>query len=118
MIVGLDHAQVAIPPDGEPAARAFYLGVLGLAEVPKPEALRDRGGFWAETGGAALHVGIDPDFRAARKAHVALLARDLDAMARALEAAGHPVRRGAIPGRLFADDPAGNRIEIVEEVRA
>lgn len=120
MIAGIDHAQVAIPADGEAAARAFYLGVPGMAEPEKPEMLRGRGGFWAAAGGAALHVGVDPDFAPARKAHVALAARDLDAAARAfgaapaLGAAGHPVRRDAVPGRLFTDDPAGNRVEIVE----
>lgn len=113
MIVGLDHVQVAIPADGEAAARGFYLGVLGLAEE-EPEALRPNGGFWAATGGVPLHVGIDPEFRPARKAHVALATRDLAAVARAFEEAGHPVRRDAIPGRLFTDDPAGNRVEIVE----
>lgn len=117
MITGLDHAQVAIPEGGEEAARGFYLGVLGMREAPKPEALRGRGGFWAETGGAALHLGIDPDFQPARKAHVALLARDLDAAARALEAAGRPVLRDAIPGRLFTEDPAGNRVEIMRAPR-
>jgi catechol 2,3-dioxygenase-like lactoylglutathione lyase family enzyme len=114
MIVGLDHVQVAIPAEGEEAARAFYLGVLGLAELEKPEALRPNGGFWAATGGVPLHVGLDPDVHPARKAHAALATSDLAAVADALEAAGHPVRRDAIPGRLFTDDPAGNRLEIVE----
>ena len=113
-IVGLDHVQGAIPPDGEAAAREFYLRVLGLAEIAKPEGLRARGGFWAATGGAVLHLGVEAGFRPARKAHVALAARDLDAVARALEAAGRPVTRDAIPGRLFTEDPAGNRTEIVE----
>lgn len=117
MIVGLDHAQVAIPEDGEAAARAFYLGVLGMAELPKPDALAGRGGFWADTGGVPLHVGVDPDFRPARKAHVALATPDLDAAARALEAAGRPVTRDHLPGRLFTEDPAGNRTEIVEVSR-
>lgn len=114
MIVGLDHVQVAVPSGGEAAARDFYLGLLGLAEEEKPQALRPNGGFWAATGGVPLHVGLDVDFRPARKAHVALATRDLAAVARALEEAGHPVRRDAIPGRLFTDDPAGNRVEIVE----
>ena len=68
----------------------------------------------AATGGPALHVGVEPGFRPARKAHVALATRDLDAVARALEAAGRPVSRDAVPGRLFTEDPAGNRTEIVE----
>ena len=113
-IVGLDHVQVAIPEDGEAAAREFHLGILGLAESAKPEALRGRGGFRAETSGAPVHVGIDPD-RPARKAHVVLATRDLDAVARALEDAGpRPVTRAAAARRLFTEDLAGNRTEIVE----
>ena len=112
-IVGLDHAQVAIPEDGEETARRFHPGLLGMTELPKPEPLRANGGFWADTGGAALHLGIDPSFRPARKAHVALVAPDLDAVARALEAAGRPVTRDTVPGRFFTEDPAGNRVEIV-----
>jgi catechol 2,3-dioxygenase-like lactoylglutathione lyase family enzyme len=45
MIVGVDHVQITVPPDGVAEARAFYCGLLGLREVEKPEALRGRGGF-------------------------------------------------------------------------
>lgn len=39
---------------------------------------------------------------------------DLDAGAGAPEPAGRPATRDHVPGRLFTEDPAGNRTEIVE----
>lgn len=46
MHLALDHVQVAIPAGGEDRARAFYGGLLGLKEIPKPAALSARGGVW------------------------------------------------------------------------
>ena len=72
-IVAIDHVQLAMPPGGEQAARDFYSGVLGLPEVPKPPVLAARGGCWFERDGVRLHLGVEEDFRPARKAHPALL---------------------------------------------
>ncbi len=60
---GIDHVQLAIPAGGEPVARAFYVGVLGLTEVPKPAALAARGGAWFEVGATRIHLGADPEYR-------------------------------------------------------
>ena len=49
-ILGIDHVQVAAPAGGEVQARAFYGGLLGLEELPKPEPLRARGGCWFRAG--------------------------------------------------------------------
>jgi hypothetical protein len=123
-IVGLDHVQIAAPPGCEPDARRFYGGALDLPELPKPAALRDRGGVWFALGsGQALHVGVAEDFAAARKAHPALAvaAGTLAALAERLVAAGCEVRwDDAIPDveRFYADDPWGNRLELVEQVTA
>ena len=61
----------AIPPGGEPAARTFYGEVLGLTELPKPEALRGRGGLWFQAGPVQLHLGVEPDFSEASLENVA-----------------------------------------------
>ncbi|MET9290528.1 VOC family protein [Streptomyces sp. NPDC003077] len=117
MITGLDHVQLAAPPDSEDALRAYYAGILGLTEIPKPAALAARGGCWFETGPAQLHLGIEHDFRPARKAHPGLRVTGLDALAARLTAAGAPVTwDDAIPGRrrFFSEDPVGNRLEFVE----
>ena len=78
-IYGLDHVQLAMPPGHEETARRFYTCMLGLTEVPKPASLAGRGGVWFEGGTLRLHLGVEPEFRPARKAHPALLVQNLDA---------------------------------------
>ncbi|MFF9285668.1 VOC family protein [Streptomyces griseosporeus] len=116
-ITGLDHVQLAAPPGSEAALRAFYAGVLGMAETPKPPALAARGGCWFRAGGAELHLGIETtDFRPARKAHPGLLVADLDALAARITAHGTPVTwDDALPGRrrFYCADPVGNRLEFL-----
>jgi catechol 2,3-dioxygenase-like lactoylglutathione lyase family enzyme len=109
----LDHVQLAMPAGREDDARAFYAGHLGISEVPKPDHLAARGGCWFEAGDAHLHLGVDPDFRPARKAHPALLVRGLTALTERLRAAGVPVTEGD-PGQVYVDDPFGNRVELLE----
>jgi catechol 2,3-dioxygenase-like lactoylglutathione lyase family enzyme len=96
-ITGIDHVQVAAPAGCEAEARAFYGELLGLEELPKPDALAARGGCWFRAGVQELHVGVEDPFAPARKAHPGLVAGDLD----------------AIPGakRFYAADPFGNRLE-------
>lgn len=84
MLVGIDHVQLAAPPGGEGAARDYYVGVLGMAELTKPPLLAARGGCWFSGGGTEIHIGIEEPFRPARKAHPGLLVTDLDALAAAL----------------------------------
>ncbi|WP_107705668.1 VOC family protein [Nocardioides allogilvus] len=114
-IIGLDHVQVALPPDSEQVARRFYGDVLGMIEIPKPAALAARGGCWFESGSAVLHLGVEEPFVAARKAHPAFLVDDLDALEGMLVSVGHECVRadGQIPGvlRFHTYDPFGNRIE-------
>jgi catechol 2,3-dioxygenase-like lactoylglutathione lyase family enzyme len=123
--LGLDHVQVAIPVGEEPRARAFYGALLGLAELPKPADMAARGGCWFACGAHQIHVGVEKDFRPAKKAHPAIRLRD-EAAFRALEerlaGAGVAVR-GAADGpagvvRAFVDDPFGNRLELVAPIRS
>jgi len=116
-IVGLDHVQLAIPAGGEDAARRFYVDVLGLEEVPKPGEVAGMGGAWFRRGGVELHLGVEPDFRPARKAHPALRVEGLPALIVRCVNAGHPVERAVpVPGieRVYVADPFGNRIELIE----
>jgi catechol 2,3-dioxygenase-like lactoylglutathione lyase family enzyme len=117
-ILGLDHVQVTAPPGSERQARQFFGELLDLPEVEKPEALRGRGGVWFACGEQQLHVGATPEFVPAGKAHPALRVggEDLDALARRLTGAGHPVRwDAALPAvrRFYSADPWGNRIEFI-----
>lgn len=113
-----DHLLIAAPPGCEAQARWFFGGLLGLAEIPKPQALQGRGGVWFALGDHQLHVGIEERFVPARKAHPAIRLdpRAIDAVAEALEQAGAAVEwDGALSGerRLYTADPWGNRIELV-----
>ena len=91
-VIGLDHVQLAMPPGGEAEAEAFYSGLLGFARIPKPEPMAGRGGCWFASGPVALHLGVEADFRPARKAHPALVVRDLAGLVAAAAAAGIEVR--------------------------
>ena len=115
-VFGIDHVQLAIPEGGEDAMRAFFIGLLGFAEVPKPADLSPSG-CWFESGPVSVHVGVDPDFRAATKAHPAFLVDDLAGLREALEAAGHETKDDTpVEGydRFFTADPFGNRIELMQ----
>jgi catechol 2,3-dioxygenase-like lactoylglutathione lyase family enzyme len=118
-VIALDHVQLAMPAGGEPEARAFYEGVLGIPEVAKPANLARRGGCWFERDQLKIHLGVDPDFRPARKAHPALRVDGLQALKRRIEAAGFALRTDEpLAGfdRIYVDDPFGNRIELLEPV--
>jgi catechol 2,3-dioxygenase-like lactoylglutathione lyase family enzyme len=113
-VTGIDHVQVAAPAGCEPDVRAFYGALLGLEELPKPEALAARGGCWFQAGAQELHIGVEDPFTPARKAHPGLVVTDLDALAALLTEAGiDVVWDDAIPGtkRFHAVDPFGNRLE-------
>lgn len=115
-IIGLDHIQIAIPGGGEEQARQFYGDLLGMHEVPKPDTLSPTGS-WFERGGVSLHVGVDPDFTPARKAHPAFLVDDLGRLRTRLEGAGYDCRDDKpVEGysRFFAFDPFGNRVEFMQ----
>jgi catechol 2,3-dioxygenase-like lactoylglutathione lyase family enzyme len=116
---GLDHVQLAMPAGREDEAREFYAGVLGLLEVDKPAGLAGRGGCWfaSRSGNIHIHLGIDPAYRPATKAHPALGVSNLEPLRRRLAAASvRVVDDDAIDGvqRFYASDPFGNRIEFVE----
>ena len=115
-ILEIEHVQLAMPAGREAEARAFYFGLLGLPEVAKPSALAKRGGAWFETGTVKIHLGVEVDFRPARKAHPALLVRELRPLVERLRAAGVDVVEDPLDGylRVYVSDPFGNRIELME----
>jgi catechol 2,3-dioxygenase-like lactoylglutathione lyase family enzyme len=118
-VQAIDHVQIAIPVGGEAVAQAFYRDILGLTEVPKPPAMAARGGAWYEAGDVKVHLGVEADFRANDKAHVAFQVDDVAALAARAEAAGFRVKHDdELPGyvRAFLYDAFGNRIEILRAV--
>jgi catechol 2,3-dioxygenase-like lactoylglutathione lyase family enzyme len=112
----IDHVQLAMPTGGEERARGFYGDVLGMSEIPKPVELAKRGGCWFESGSVQVHLGVEADFRPAKKAHPALRCRDYDALTARLRRVGVEVLDDeGIPGvrRCHISDPFGNRIELI-----
>ena len=113
----IDHIQLAMPPGKESTAREFYAGVLGMVESEKPEALRARGGAWFRSGDVAIHLGVERDFRPARKAHPALRTRNYETLIDRLKRAGYDVTPDPILidgcERCYVHDPFGNRIELI-----
>lgn len=112
--VGIDHVQVAIPVGGEDDARRFYDDVLGLTEIPKPEAMAKRGGAWFEAGPVKLHVGAESPFVPARKAHPALMMRGLRVFVEVndLDVTWNDEIDGLV--RCHVYDPFGNRVELID----
>jgi catechol 2,3-dioxygenase-like lactoylglutathione lyase family enzyme len=118
MILGIHHAQITIPPGAEDKARAFYCDLLGLTEIPKPDSLGGRGGFWLRVGAQDVHVGTEDGVeRMATKAHLAYQVTDIAPWRERLETRGCPVLTG-IPilgcERFETRDPFGNRIEFIQ----
>jgi catechol 2,3-dioxygenase-like lactoylglutathione lyase family enzyme len=113
----IHHVQVAIPAGGEEQARRFYGELLGFEEIEKPPNLRPRGGVWFRTGNLELHLGVDPAFRPATKAHVAFQVTNLARLRERLIAANYTIAIDeplAGYDRFYVNDPFGNRMELLE----
>ena len=113
----IDHVQIAIPQNGENQGRTFFGELLGLAELPKPPEMAIRGGCWFAVADRQIHLGVEADFRAAQKAHVALNTTGLDDLRARLENAGYKTHDDSdVDGRrrFFTHDPFGNRIEFMD----
>jgi len=119
-ILSIDHVQIAMPAGEEERARAFYMGILGFIEIPKPAKLAKRGGVWLQSENVQLHLGIEPNFHPARKAHPAFIVDDLNLLITKVQNAGcetdttQPPLDGFKRAHVF--DPFGNRIELMEKI--
>ena len=92
-----------------------------MEEIPKPANLAGRGGVWFQLNGAQFHVGVEKEFRPARKAHPSFEVEDLRNLRARLTAAGIPVWEDEpFPGRdrFYAQDPFGNPLEFIGPERA
>lgn len=116
-ILSLDHVQVAIPVGGENRAREFYGGILGFTEIEKPAAMAGRNSIWFAAGPVNLHLGIEPDFHPAKRAHPAFVVDTLDDILAACQGAGLNTKpdtsfNGFRRAHVF--DPFGNRLELMQ----
>lgn len=112
----IDHVQLAMPRGEEEKARAFYVGILGMMEVAKPAELAKRGGCWFQSGSVQIHLGVEDDFRPAKKAHPALRCGNYKELTTKLQRAGiETTLDTTIPGvmRCHIHDCFGNRLELI-----
>ena len=119
-ILSIDHVQIAMPAGEEEKARKFYINLLGFSETPKPLELAKRGGAWFQSESAQLHLGVEADFKPARKAHPAFIVDDLDSLIMKIQTAGYETDTSQPPldgyKRVHVFDPFGNRIELMEKL--
>jgi catechol 2,3-dioxygenase-like lactoylglutathione lyase family enzyme len=119
-ILSIDHVQIAMPAGGEEKARAFYIKLLGFTEITKPPELAKRGGAWFQSENVQLHLGVESNFRPARKAHPAFIVDHLDPLIAKIQNAGYDIdtSQPALDGykRAHIFDPFGNRIELMEKL--
>jgi len=116
----LHHAQFAVPSTRIEEARAFYLDLLGLQEIPKPSSLLHRGGFWIQLGDIQIHVSLSDTFDPHQSpAHLAFQVDDLEYWRETLTAYGIVIGESIpIEGyhRFEFRDPFGNRVEMIQPV--
>lgn len=115
-MIAIEHIQLAIPAGSKDQCRPFWRA-LGFTEIEKPSALRARGGAWFRSDGIELHLGVDPAFTPATKAHPGFAAQDLDKIVTALQALNAEIMWDeSIPDRrrFFTADPVGNRLEFLQ----
>jgi hypothetical protein len=115
--LALDHVQLAIPPGSEDDCRKFYIDLVGMTELPKPPVLAARGGIWLRADDLEIHLGVEDEFRPARKAHPGISVSNIDVLAERLTRAGRPVTwDDSSPGtrRFFTTDNLGNRLEFID----
>jgi catechol 2,3-dioxygenase-like lactoylglutathione lyase family enzyme len=121
-VTSFHHVNITVRPEDEAQTKHFYSAVLGLREVPKPEASRARGGAWYQLGPIQIHLsrenGVIND---GAKRHFCLLVNDMDHIKERLRSAGVDILPDEQPApnnpRFFVRDPGGNRIEIAFDQR-
>ena len=113
---GIHHVSINV--DNVDTARTFYVDVLGLELVDRP----DLGfpGLWLRSGGQEIQLlGIETAARV-KEQHLAFAVDDLGEVRRRLESHGVKISKDVeIPGvcvQAFAHDPSGNMIEFNQRV--
>jgi catechol 2,3-dioxygenase-like lactoylglutathione lyase family enzyme len=120
-IVAVSHVNVTVPASLEAAAKHFYEGVLGLAQIPKPEGTRQNMGAWYQLVGMQLHLSIEDDVQnEVSDRHVCYQVADIAAANLEFRNAGVEIIPDPRPvsgqSRFFVRDPGGNLLEITQRL--
>ena len=119
MILGVNHVQVNVPPADLERACEFYVGFMGMREIPRPQTFTSKG-MWLNVGTFEVHVGLEDGVdRSKTRAHVAYQVTDLKLWRKKVETAGYPIKdQPLIPGydRFQFRDPFGNNIELIQKL--
>ena len=114
----LDHFHICVPPAKLNEARDFYVQVIGLQQIDRPDHLFSSAGYWFNIGNVQLHVGAEDALPRSIR-HTAFEVADVNAALRHLQHNGvEIINEPVIPGRKrFAFvDPFGNRMELLQIV--
>jgi catechol 2,3-dioxygenase-like lactoylglutathione lyase family enzyme len=108
---GIHHVSINVSDVS--SAREFYVDVLGLELLDRPDF--DFPGAWLRSGEQEVHlIGIDSG-PPLKEQHFAFRVDDLESVRKSLEAAGRrcsePSEIAGICLQAFTRDPSGNLIE-------
>lgn len=113
----IHHVQLMMPRERAHEAERFYVELLGLTRIPRPENLPNPGGIWFSLGDQELHLGAqDAEVDPTSRAHVAFEVDDLDSILARLREAGVALNPApTLDGirRVHVRDPFGNRLELM-----
>jgi catechol 2,3-dioxygenase-like lactoylglutathione lyase family enzyme len=111
----IDHIHIAVPPEKLEDAKKFYIDVIGLELIDRPNHLFTTAGYWFNIGDVQLHVGVEPKMPVSTR-HTAFEVGDVNAAREYLAGKVQLLEEPVIPGRSrFAFlDPFGNRIELLQ----
>lgn len=115
----LHHVALPYAPGAQNQVRQFYGSLLGLRELPVPEAFRDRSFVWFAAGTGEIHLIPEPSPQNNGSERHACLAIDrLDETLQRLEAAGYQVDHSDLltsRRQAFVHDPFGNLVELTDD---
>jgi catechol 2,3-dioxygenase-like lactoylglutathione lyase family enzyme len=115
----INHITVAVPAGEHAKVREFYGDLLGLEEVPRPEALNKVYDLmWFKFLDILLHLDFTPPWvKPAENRHIAVEIDDLPALRRYLESHHATIREAVVMpdrDRFYLLDPFGNYFELME----
>ncbi len=124
-LLGVQHVNLTIEegPEALEAAHHFYVDVMGLTALHRPENTDNgRPGYWLALGESdqQIHISAEPNaegFNGPSRRHSAFLVGDLDGLRVRLSEADAPIENpNQFPGqrRFMCRDPFGNRLEFVQ----